>query len=145
MRLRALFVLLAAGLLVAADKVKDEGTKKKDDLTGKWTIVTFERGGEKDENSVGNPVTFGDGKVVVKGQNGSHGGTYQVHADKTPKQMDFTPSSGDQAGQVHKGIYEVKGDTLKILLVPPDEERPKDFKSKGDSGRMYVELKRQKD
>lgn len=145
MKMRALFVVLAAGLLVAADQVNDQPAKKKADLKGSWTIVTFEVGGQKNEDSSGNLVTFSHGKVTVKATNGDHGGTYQARANKAPKQFDFTPSSGDQAGQLFKGIYVVKGDTLQILLVPPDEKRPKDFKDKDKEGRIYVQLKRKKD
>lgn len=143
MRMRLLFVVLTASLM-AADRAPGQQAQTKRGLTGAWTIVTFERGGQKNDGASGE-VTFSHDKVVVKGMNGEHEGTYQLHADKSPMQIDFTPSNGDNAGKVHKGIYQLKGNRLKILLAPPNEERPKDFKGKEGEGRLYVELKRKKD
>ncbi len=145
MRLRVLFGLLAVGLLMGADKVQDQKPSQKNPLKGAWSIVTFEVSGQKNEGSTGNLVAFSKGKVTVKSKNGDHGGTYAIRADKSPKHFDYTPSDGEEAGKLHKGIYELKGDTLKVLLAPADEERPKDFKEKDGEGRVYVELKRQKD
>jgi uncharacterized protein (TIGR03067 family) len=138
-------LVLTVGLLLAADKAKDQGAKKaKDDVAGTWSVVSVTIGGQDMDDAKGDTVTFADGTVKMKGKNGDHEGTYKVRADKKPKQMDFTPSDGDQAGKVRKGIYELKGDTLKVLIAEPDEKRPKDFKNKDGAGLMYVVLKREK-
>ena len=48
-------------------------------------------------------------------------------------------------GKVGKGIYELKGDTLKVAHgSKPDSPRPKDFTSKEGSGVLVAEFKRAK-
>jgi uncharacterized protein (TIGR03067 family) len=142
MRKHAL-LLVAAGLLIAADKAKDEAAKK-DSLLGSWTVQSFMQGGQKVDDAEGDKVTFEKGKVQVKGKNGDHSGAYTLRANKSPRQIDFTPDDGEAAGKLHKGIYELKGDSLKVLLAGPDEDRPKDFKNKEGAGVIYVVLKRDK-
>ena len=70
---------------------------------------------------------FKDGKLTVKGANGTKEGTYKVDSSKTPREMDLhIEGEKDDA----KAIYELDKETLKIALSK--KERPKDFKGGPD-------------
>jgi uncharacterized protein (TIGR03067 family) len=139
MRRHAL-LLVAVGLLIAADKAKNDGDK----VLGGWTVESFMQSGQTVDDAKGDKVTFKKGKVEIKGKNGDHSGAYKLRPGASPKQIDFTPDDGEGADKVHKGIYELKGDTLRVLLAGPDEDRPKNFKDKEGTGVIYVVLKRDK-
>ncbi len=79
-------------------------------------------------------------------------GTYQLDAGKKPKWFDLTdvtitkppPDKAKSTRKVLKGIYELDGDTLKIVLRQAEGgERPKDFA--GGQGLAVLILKRDKE
>ena len=45
---------------------------------------------------------------------------------------------------MRKGIYEVKGDTMKFVFAPPDKERPTKFESPAGDGFIYIEYTKAK-
>ena len=66
-------------------------------------------------------------------------GTYVIEPAKSPKTIDITMKEGDK-GTAH-GIYELKGDTLKICVARPNTERPTEFTEKGT---VFITFKRKK-
>jgi uncharacterized protein (TIGR03067 family) len=142
MTARVLIVALAVGLLVAAEKPKDEGAKK-NPLEGTWEVVTATSDGKDSENAKGDTLVFKGTKVTHKAKDGDHGGTIKIDAKK--KTLDFTPSEGEQKDMVFKGIYELKKNELKICIAFPGADRPTDFTSAEGSKRILAVLKRASD
>jgi uncharacterized protein (TIGR03067 family) len=95
---------------------------------GAWKIVAMNQGGKDVPKTMidGLDLTFAfkDGKLTVKGANGTKEGTYKIDSSKTPREMDLNVD-GDA-----KAIYELDEGTLKIALSK--KERPKDFKGGPD-------------
>jgi len=170
--LAALTICLPLGLLLApagaADAKKgDDASKKKDAksdkqaksdkdlLQGKWKAVAAVRDGKarteeelKDKPMV---LTFEGDKATLRDGDRDVGDpvTFKLDPSKKPKQIDVTPPASPDGTERHvmKGIYELKGDTLKLSFKRPEEpgqsaERPTDF-TPGERG-MVVTLERQK-
>jgi uncharacterized protein (TIGR03067 family) len=145
MKLRSV-VLVAVGLMLAADKPADEIKKELKKFEGTWKIVSVEAEGEKlptdmfkDSKLVlkDDQFTFTEGKTVSKG-------TFKVDPSKKPKTIDIKFTEGPEKGQTLMGIYEIDGDTYKVCLDPTGKKRPTKFESKKGSGAVVEVLKREK-
>ncbi len=133
---------LVCVLLVAAD-AKDKEKKADDPLAGTWKVSALVANGQEREQAKGSTYTFADGKVTMKGQRGERVSTYKLDTSKKPATIDLTAQGGERNGQTTKGIYEVKGDEVKLCIaLMPDAERPKAFASAADSGQAFITLKR---
>jgi RNA polymerase sigma-70 factor (ECF subfamily) len=106
----------------------------KDDLTqlqGTWRLVAAEEGGKALP-----PANFGrNTHWVFEGstatfKSGLRGLTGSITLDeaKDPKWFDLT--SGKDSRPVLQGIYELKGDTLRLFLLSPGVGRPTQFKTR---------------
>jgi RNA polymerase sigma factor (sigma-70 family) len=117
---------------VAQDKAKSD----KDKLQGTWVAVTGERLGVGfEEAQLKNWVVVFDDEKFTRGEGGERvEGTFKIDADKKPKEIDLVHS-----GHTFLGIYELKGDTL--LLVLRLKERPKEFNS-NDATLLVCEKKK---
>src|SRR5262249_34011131 len=71
--------------------------------------------------------TFEGTKLHFKSGLRGLNGVVTIDPSKSPKWMDHTFQNGKQ---VHKGIYEFKGDKLRVLMGLPGGERPTEFKTK---------------
>jgi uncharacterized protein (TIGR03067 family) len=142
-----LVLVVAAGLLLGADKNKDDDSKKgQDALEGTWKVTSVETGGQKgggDENVV---IEFKKDRYTVKlDGNEIEQGTFKLDPTKKPKTIDFSITKGNDMGKKQPGIYDVDGDTLKICVTMPDkDDRPKEMASKADSQHTLFVLKREK-
>jgi RNA polymerase sigma factor (sigma-70 family) len=98
-------------------------------LDGMWRLVKLEIGGKAVDPEIwgrnvrrefsGTTVQFHSGLRVTKSE-------ISIDPSKTPKCIDETWVTG---ARTH-GIYELQGDTLRLFLVPADEQRPSEFKTK---------------
>ena len=70
----------------------------------------------------------------------------QPDPTKKPKHIDYIHQEGMLKDKKWEGIYELKGDTLKICYAEADseKERPSEFKTLKNSKLLYLELKREK-
>lgn len=144
MRLHALLVL-AVGLLVAADAKEDDAKKELKKLEGTWQVVSMEMDGQKqpeDEAKQFKIVIKGNKYTLKRGDDTVNQGTFTIDATKKPKTIDIKPTEGDNAGQTMLGIYEQDGDTQKTCYAQPDKKRPTKFSS--DNGQTLIVQKRQK-
>ena len=61
-------------------------------------------------------------------------GPYQINESKDPAEIDILATSGPFEGQSALGIYERKGNELKLAYVMPGKPRPQEFRSLAGSG-----------
>jgi uncharacterized protein (TIGR03067 family) len=139
---RTLFLIVAAGLLVAADDPKKEDAPKKEDLIkkelakfqGTWIVVSVEdKDGKRTAEDLGViKLTIKDNKftLTVDGKVEA-AGTFKIDPTKKPKTVDTTHTEGVLKGETTLGIYELNGDTRKGCHNLPRKDRPKEFTVKG--------------
>ncbi len=134
--LAAALVLGVAGLVtfqtVAAPGAGGEGKSDRDRLQGTWVFVFMEMGGKKiepREQEKGDAVTFKGDRALVKHMGMNMEATFALKPGRKPKEIDLTVEEGGKA-QVHKGIYLLEGNTLKICLSHPPQPRPTEFATK---------------
>ena len=141
MRFALLATLLSAVALPAQDK-KDDARKA---FQGTWTIVQTKKGDTKDKEPVTAPtVVFERDKYRIKaGDTVVEEGTFAVDGSKSPKHIQVAATSGVDKGKKWHGIYELKGDTLKAVVGPTDEDRPTKFEDPAEGVRAFT-LKRVK-
>jgi uncharacterized protein (TIGR03067 family) len=95
--------------------------------------------GQEQDQAKGMVFTYKDGKLTRKTPRGEQTSTYKIDTSKTPATIDST----GQGGMTRKGIFEVKGDELKLCMpFMADGERPKAFASEAGSGTLLMTLKR---
>ncbi len=137
MRLRALVLVLAAGLMLAADDPKKEAEK----FAGTWGVVAAERDGQPHDKIKNDKLVIAADKITIKTSSGDEDATFTVDPAKKPKTIDVKPGKENVTIQ---GIYEIDGDNLKLCFAGPGGERPTDFTTKEGSKRMLITLKREK-
>ena len=124
--MQRLLGLVVVGLLVAAQPAK------KDSLEGVWMASSMEMGGQKlpDEQTKNIQLTFTADKATLNDGRGDKPASYKLDATKKPATIDITRLDDSGKGTTLKGIYEIKGDTLKIAMLDGEGERPTTFESK---------------
>jgi len=150
MKLPALLVI-AAGLLVAADTKDDAIKKDKAKLKGSWSIVAIEEEGKKQAlpEGIKASLVFQDDKLATTGVRGdkkdSREATYVIDPTKKPATIDITLLDGPERGKTVPGIYAFEKDELKICwALKSDQDRPKEFPTKAGSKSILFTLKREK-
>jgi uncharacterized protein (TIGR03067 family) len=140
MTIRIAGLVTAGVFLIGAGQLRADDQK---DIQGTWKIEKALKGGnemsaeERDKTT----LEFKEGKAIV------HMGDREMPADITldattkPKNINIKP---EKEGKEHLGIYELKGDTLRICFARDGGERPKEFKSQEGSDTMLIVLKRDK-
>jgi uncharacterized protein (TIGR03067 family) len=147
MKLKVLFWFVLPTLLAAdgASPAKKELAK----LAGSWSMAELHWNGK---DMTGNPkvafrFVFKDDVVIVEGSDAvrKEYARLKVKIDPTttPKIMDFTVAAGVQKDAVLEGIYELKGDQLRICAKVFGQDRPGEFASPEGSSIVLLTLKRQ--
>lgn len=127
-------------LLLAADGPPSDKDLKP--LQGDWKVVSMNHNGRELPDVGGYGIAFDGANVTIKQPNGNSTGKCTfLDPAKAPKEIDLTPDAG---GKKLLGIYELKGDELKLCLALADAGRPSEFESKEGSNRRLVVLKREK-
>jgi uncharacterized protein (TIGR03067 family) len=139
--------LLTTILVLAAPAPAADGKKDAEKIQGTWTILSMERGGEKGpEDEIKNTkVVIADGLITIeefKKPRKEEKATFKLDPAKNPKTIDITPERGKEG--VALGIYELKGDTLKLCFTKPGGTRPREFASKAGTEQMLIVLQRDK-
>ncbi len=145
MRLPALLVV-AVGLLLAADDPKDDAVKKEmAKFQGTWKFVSMEVEGQKkppDDFNKYTVVLQGDQWTVSEGDKIAAKVTFKLDPTKKPKTIDLIDA---EKKRLMRGIYTLEGDKLTVCDRGSEKgDRPTEFATKPDSGLVLVVLKRVK-
>jgi uncharacterized protein (TIGR03067 family) len=139
---------LAAGLLVAADKPKeDAAAAERKKLEGTWKVVRSEEDGKKSSAQAIKDLklVFKGNKVSIrKGGKTSRSYSFTLDPTKKPRQINVTALDGKAKGKTGLGIYELEGDTLKICTDNRAKKRPTDFNTSEQMRVSLFVLKREK-
>lgn len=141
----AAFVLLAAGgALLGGGEAGEKDLKK---IQGTWQFISQEMDGKArpKEDVAKLKITFTgdkwsvreDGKVV-------QAGTHKLDPSKKPAQVDAKVTEGEDKGSTMLGIYELKGNTLKVCFDPAGKERPTSLSAKAGQFSAVVEREKKK-
>jgi uncharacterized protein (TIGR03067 family) len=136
---------LAVCLLLIAAETDDKGKKTEDPLLGSWSIESLTINGKSGPVVKGMSYKFTGDKMTLKGPQGERAQTYKIDPSQKPATIDMTAQEGPAKGKSVQGIFEVKGDELKMCFPAiPDGPRPKEFASAEGSKTVLISLKREK-
>ncbi len=144
--LLAMCVLSLMGLMSAR---ADENAVKNElkALQGTWKVTAAEQDGDPLDRIVGGTMTIKDNNFTIKTAGGTvMKGDLNLDPTKSPRQIDLAHQDGLLKDKNWQGIYELKGDTLKLCYAEADseKERPTEFKTLKKSRLLLLELKREK-
>src|SRR4051812_43649004 len=129
---RPVLLLPAVVLLLGAGEPGGDAKK----IEGTWSVVRHHNNGSESKKIVGETVVIKDNKLIVQGK-GEHiagGATFSFTLDSTKKPPEINvrlnPRGKSKEGL---GIYELKGDTLRIALHFRGE-RAKEFPNEPKPG-----------
>jgi uncharacterized protein (TIGR03067 family) len=149
MRRNNLWVVALVSLAVSATwqgvRAEDTGADVLKKLQGTWQFVSQEMDGKPrpKEELAKQTITFtGDKWTVRRDGEVVQAGTHKFDPAKKPAQVDAPVTEGEGKGDTMLGIYELKGDTLRVCFDPKGKKRPTDFASKSE--RMTAVVERQK-
>jgi uncharacterized protein (TIGR03067 family) len=147
--LRFLLFLAMAGVLVRAAQGQD-AKKELDKLQGTWESVKLIFDGKDltDKEQYKFKLVFkGDQATVVSSaavEKEYAKLTFKLDPSTMPKILDVTVAGGVQKNAVLEGIYEVKGDELKLCAKVFGNDRPSEFASPSGSSIVLAVLKKEK-
>jgi len=145
----AALIVVATGTLLAwpALHAQDQGAKSKSDqelLQGTWHTVSLTKDGKTISGAEAEMANMG--RLVFQGKKLTFRGIcdYTLNPLGSPKEIDVTPREGpvQEKDQIFVGIYELKGEELRIGVARPGQARPANFE---DATSAVLVLKRAKD
>jgi uncharacterized protein (TIGR03067 family) len=146
----AIVSVLAWVRLQAANGDAKEAAVAKDlqAFKGTWRLSYREVDGKKSsEEWIKDVIGTGDGSgafSVRRGDKMIAEATVQLDPTKKPKTIDVNFTKGEHKGKTVLGIYEFEGDTFRVCVARPGDERPTEFSAKAGSGRTLVVHRREK-
>jgi uncharacterized protein (TIGR03067 family) len=144
MNAKRLFALTLVASLVCLGAVSQARQEKNDKeaIKGTWTVTKAEENGKAQDELNKAKFTFKDDKLTLKlpMEKDPVELTFKLDSGKMPKSIDIQPTDSKDPAV---GIYELKGDTLKLCVMDPGGKRPGEFKA-GSKGIVLIELSRDK-
>ena len=139
-------VCVALGLIIgAAQPSKNDLKNDLDKLQGSWALVLFFVNGDElpaDQVTTGELLVDGDEYRPRLGAN-VETSTLWLDPSKSPKEIDFTYTTGFQKGKTTRGIYKLDGDKFTICRgADAGKDRPTEFAAPTNSGLLLVVWKR---
>jgi uncharacterized protein (TIGR03067 family) len=138
--------MLGTALAQEPAKLDEAAKKDQEALQGPWELEQLEVSGKKSTaeelKKAGARVVIAGTSITFKSDSAKEGakGTFTLDAGKMPRWIDL------EDGKKNKelGIYEIQGDSLKICLARPSNERPKEFAAKAMTDSTLMTFKREK-
>jgi len=132
--------LALMSLSLSSALADDEGEKELKKMSGNWVPTLMQLNGKKQPAEIAKAITLtidGSKYNTAVGAEKDEG-TLKVDTTKTPREMDITPSVGENKDKTIPCIYEFKGNELKICYGLNGSERPADFKAGEDGKGVYM-------
>ena len=145
--------VLAVFLFVASEarsegpppKPADEARKDLQQMQGTWQLESLEDGKKAKVDLKKRTLFIGGELFLVRdGDRVVQAGVLRLVASRSPRRIDVAVRKGQNEDGTMLGIYEVKGDTLKVCFDPEGEGRPDKFATKPDTPRFVAVYKRVK-
>jgi len=115
-------------------------------LQGKWFVAALEVDGQPAAEGMLSDARIevkGD-RFTSKGMGAEYGGTLTLRATGKTRQIDMKFDVGPEAGNVNRGIYELKDGSWRLCLATRGDARPKSFVTKAGSGHALEILRRKR-
>jgi uncharacterized protein (TIGR03067 family) len=132
---------------LSSDQPKEKAKEEKQKLQGTWKVLSITQDGqESDKSNDDIQLIFSGDDFSAKVPSGEdHKGTFKVNPANKPKAIDIMLTDGPEKDKTAEGIYELKGDELRLCIAKPGNKgRPTEFVSKPDTGILLVIAKRAK-
>ncbi len=113
-------------------------------LQGTWTITTLEVDGQQMSAPENAHIVIKGSRFTSHGMGAEYAGTLKLDASVNPRWLDMKFDTGHAKGTTNPGIYELKGNQLKLCLATRGTVRPKKFASTPGSGIALETLTRGK-
>jgi len=142
--MRCVTVSCVVLLLYTASRADDAKS-----IQGKWSVENLEHDTEKLDDLAKvlkfaidkDHLILAGSEVILKDYAKIR---YKIDSTVTPTIIDLTVTEGDQKDTTMEGIYELKGDTLKLCIKVVGKERPSKFETSENSNTALIVLKREK-
>lgn len=151
MTIRLLFALAALAVAPLPARGDDERPTPRDEearqdltrLQGTWQLESLQGPG-KGKPDVKQHTLFVGGELylVRDGDRTVQAGVLRLLPTRTPRRIDVSVRKGQHEDNTMLGIYELKGDTLKLCFDPEGEGRPASFATRADSSVFVAVYKR---
>jgi uncharacterized protein (TIGR03067 family) len=142
LRILACLFVLSVVVVASAKPTRPgppEARPDQDLLQGDWTIVSAVKDNEDDSAGEAEQwtYTFKESQLLIHAKRPNlptldEKATFKIDSTKKPKRIDIVPPNPNAGGVPvsFNGIYELKGNTLRICKAIPGEARPTDFATK---------------
>ncbi|MFN4259985.1 MAG: TIGR03067 domain-containing protein [Gemmataceae bacterium] len=139
--------LVLGGVLVNGVCAEDAAKKDLNALQGRWVVQVLHFNGNDVSNKYKFALVFKDNVATLEGNDAVKKEyakiAFQLDPSTTPPCLDLKIVGGAQQDAVIEGIYELKGDSLRICVNVFGNERPGEFKSPAGGSIALVTLKRE--
>jgi uncharacterized protein (TIGR03067 family) len=130
---------LVVAFLSGPSLADENGKKDLENLVGTWNIVSMDSG-KRAEEMDGFKLIISEKSIEFRAPSGATKKMGEIsRIDGVPKPAQIDLQNGTETGL---GIYELKGDNLKLIVRDPGQQRAKEFK--GSPQGMLFTLKREK-
>lgn len=142
-----LLLALTAGTLLAAD-ARADAKKTLAGLQGTWTTERLEYNGKDMTEKFKLTLLIKGEQITVKGNDEVKKeyakASFKIDPSTTPPLMDLKVLGGTQKDATMEGIYELKGDQLRMCIKVFGNERPTKFATAEGASTALLVLKREK-
>ena len=135
----------APGDSAAASLHKSKAAGPATELEGEWAMVSAVFNGVAMNQSMVKwckRITRGNVTRVVAGPQVFLNASFALDGSSQPPAIDYLNLEGPSKGKSQAGIFEVKGDALRICMSAPGQSRPAEFSSKPGDERSYTTWRR---